>query len=64
MEDLYAFIRSAWVVWMMALFIAILLWVLWPSNREKFRRAANIPLADEDDPPAAAPRRRNGEDEH
>ena len=51
MEDFYAFVRSAWVVWMMALFLGIVTWVLWPSNRERFRRAARIPLG-EDDPTA------------
>ncbi len=55
MEDFYAFVRSAWVVWMMALFVAIVAWVLWPSNRERFRRAARIPLSDDERPaePAA-----------
>lgn len=47
MEDLYAFIRSAWVVWMLILFVAIVVWVLWPSNRGLFRKAAQIPFSDE-----------------
>ena len=50
MDDFYSFIKSAWVVWMMALFIGIVVWVLWPSNRRRFRKAAEIPL--EEDPPA------------
>ena len=53
MEDFYAFVRSAWVVWMMALFLGIVVWVLWPSNRGRFRRASRIPLSDDDRPPAA-----------
>jgi len=48
MEDFYAFVRSAWVVWMMVLFVAIVVWVLWPSNRDKFRRAAQIPLSEDE----------------
>ena len=54
MEDFYAFVRSAWVVWMMALFVAIVAWVLWPSNRERFRRAARIPLSDDERPAESA----------
>ena len=50
MEDFTAFFRSAWVVWMMALFVGIVVWVLWPSNRERFRRASRIPLAEDDRP--------------
>ena len=55
MEEFYAFVRSAWVVWMMALFVGIVAWVLWPSNRDRFRRASRIPLSDDDRPaePAA-----------
>ena len=48
MEEFTAFFRSAWVVWMMALFLGIVAWALWPSNRERFRRAARIPLSDEE----------------
>lgn len=54
MEDFYAFVRSAWVVWMMALFLGIVAWVLWPSNRERFRRAARIPMSDDDRPDETA----------
>ncbi len=50
MEDFTAFFRSAWVVWMMALFVGIVVWVLWPSNRERFRRAARIPLSENERP--------------
>lgn len=50
MEDFTAFVRSAWVVWMMALFLGIVAWALWPSNRERFRRASRIPLSEDDRP--------------
>lgn len=57
MEDFYSFVKSLWVVWMMALFVGIVVWVLWPSNRRRFRKAAQIPFDGEDadkprDPPA------------
>ena len=54
MEDFYAFVRSAWVVWMMVLFLGIVAWVLWPSNRDRFRRAARIPLSDDERPAESA----------
>ncbi|MCY3831034.1 MAG: cbb3-type cytochrome c oxidase subunit 3 [Rhodospirillaceae bacterium] len=54
MEDFTAFFRSAWVVWMMALFVGIVVWVLWPSNRERFRRAARIPLSEDERPADSA----------
>lgn len=54
MEDFTAFFRSAWVVWMMALFVGIVVWVLWPSNRERFRRAARIPLSEDERPAESA----------
>ena len=47
MQELYEFIRSAWVIWLMALFIGIVVWVLWPSRRRKYRDAARIPLDDD-----------------
>ena len=44
MDDFYSFVKSAWVVWMMALFVGIVVWVLWPSNRRRFRKASQIPF--------------------
>ncbi|MYJ70437.1 MAG: cbb3-type cytochrome c oxidase subunit 3 [Rhodospirillaceae bacterium] len=40
---------------MMALFLGIVAWVLWPSNRERFRRAARIPLGEDDRTAETAP---------
>ncbi len=48
MQEFYEFVRSAWVIWMMALFIGIVVWVLWPSRRRKYRDAAQIPLKDDE----------------
>jgi cbb3-type cytochrome oxidase subunit 3 len=50
MQEFYEFVRSAWVVWLMAVFIGIIVWVLWPSRRRKYSDAANIPLHDDDEP--------------
>ncbi len=42
----------AFIVWMigsMIVFIAILVWALWPGNRERFQAYAAIPLRPEQD---------------
>jgi cytochrome c oxidase cbb3-type subunit 4 len=31
------------------LFVGVLIYAFWPGNRERFKRAAQTPLADEDD---------------
>ena len=59
MDDFYSFIKSLWVVWMMALFVGIIVWVLWPSNRRRFRDASRIPLDQSDNGGPNTPR--NGE---
>jgi cytochrome c oxidase cbb3-type subunit 4 len=56
MEALEEFLRSLWVLWLMAIFVGIVAWVYWPSRRRKRRLQdhANIPLRDEE--PMATPR--------
>lgn len=34
---------------LLVLFAIVLVYALWPGNREKFKRAAETPLKDEDD---------------
>ncbi|MGD9981380.1 MAG: cbb3-type cytochrome c oxidase subunit 3 [Hyphomonadaceae bacterium] len=34
---------------LLLLFAGVLVYALWPGNRDKFKRAAQTPLADEDD---------------
>jgi cytochrome c oxidase cbb3-type subunit 4 len=45
---IYAFLaslaQSVGVLYFMAIFLAICLYALWPSNRTKFERAAHLPL--------------------
>lgn len=57
MAELYEFISSLWVVWLSALFLGILFWVLRPSNKKRLEEHGRIPL-DDDEP---LPERR-GED--
>jgi cytochrome c oxidase cbb3-type subunit 4 len=47
MDALHSVLRSIWVVWLTILFIGIVVWVLWPSRRRKYRDAARIPLEDD-----------------
>lgn len=47
MEGFYEFIRSLWSVWLMALFLGIVAYALWPRNRKKFDEQSRIPLEDD-----------------
>jgi len=47
MEDLIAFLRSFWVLWLMLLFLGIIAWAYWPKRKKKMERYAEIPLRDE-----------------
>ena len=47
-ETLFTFLHSFWVVWMVAIFIAIILWVFWPSHKKRYEEAGRIPLEDDD----------------
>jgi len=40
-------IQVWWTVVVMIAFFGLLAWVLWPRNREKFRRYGQIPLRDD-----------------
>jgi cytochrome c oxidase cbb3-type subunit 4 len=48
MLELHGLFRSAWVVWLLVLFVGILVWVLWPSRRRGYKDAAQIPLEDDE----------------
>ncbi|MEM1399774.1 MAG: cbb3-type cytochrome c oxidase subunit 3 [Pseudomonadota bacterium] len=47
MEHLGETLRQLWVLWLMALFVGIVLWALWPSNKSKLERYGHIPLNDD-----------------
>jgi len=42
------FARSFGLLYLMALFLVVCVYALWPRNQEKFERAAQMPL-DKDD---------------
>ena len=50
MDDVVSFFRSIWGLWLMAIFIGIVVWVMWPSGSKRFERQRHIPL-DDDLPP-------------
>ena len=41
---LYSVLSSLWVVWFMALFVAIVLWAFRPSRRRTMEEHGQIPL--------------------
>ncbi|MGE0733713.1 MAG: cbb3-type cytochrome oxidase subunit 3 [Alphaproteobacteria bacterium] len=44
MAEVAEFLRSLWVVWLMAIFIAICFWAYRPRNRRRFEALGRIPL--------------------
>jgi cytochrome c oxidase cbb3-type subunit 4 len=40
--------RSAWVVWLMVLFIGIVYWAFRPKKRDRFENDAKPPFADDE----------------
>ena len=49
-ETLVWFSKSYGVIYLMALFIAVIAYAYWPSNRKRFDRAAESVIRDEDRP--------------
>ncbi|BBK32694.1 cytochrome c oxidase cbb3-type subunit 4 [Stella humosa] len=45
--EIYAALRSLWLVWFMALFLGILVWALWPANRARLEDHGRIPFRDD-----------------
>ena len=52
MAEIAEYLRSLWVVWMMAIFVAICFWAYRPRNRRRFEALGRIPL---DQEPSRAP---------
>ena len=48
-EGVYEFLRSFWLVWMMALFIGIVIWAYRPKRKSKMERHGRIPLDDDNE---------------
>jgi cytochrome c oxidase cbb3-type subunit 4 len=48
MGAIYEWLRSLWVVWLMAVFIGIVAWVYWPKRKREMEEHGRIPLRDDD----------------
>jgi cytochrome c oxidase cbb3-type subunit IV len=46
-ETLSSFARSAGTLYCFAMFLGVLVYALWPSNRDRFNQAARAPLREE-----------------
>ena len=49
MAEVYAVIKSFWLVWCMLLFVGIVAWVLSPGRRQTLETYARIPLEDDEE---------------
>lgn len=48
MDEIYAFFRSLWLLWLMLIFIGIVAWVFWPGRKREMERHARIPFEGEE----------------
>ncbi len=51
MDGVLQVVRDLWVVWLMALFIGVVVWVLRPRKTKEYERASRIPLDDQEPRP-------------
>ena len=50
MQALAEWLNSVWVVWLMALFLGIVVWTMWPNRRRKLEdEYSRIPLRDDEE---------------
>lgn len=47
-ETLASFAQTWGTVYFVVIFLGAVAYALWPSNKEKFEEAANVPLHDEE----------------
>lgn len=48
-SDVYEFLRSFWVVWLMVLFVAIVFWAYRPKRKSTMEEHGRIPLDDDNE---------------
>jgi cytochrome c oxidase cbb3-type subunit IV len=48
MEEVVAWARSLWVVWLGLLFIGIVAYAFWPRRKRRFESHGRIPLEDDE----------------
>jgi len=47
-ETIFRALHSMWVVWMVLVFVAIVIWTMWPSHKKRIESHGRIPLDDDD----------------
>jgi len=47
LTEVGAMLHAYWTVWLVAVFIGITVYAMWPGNRDKFEHARRIPLDDQ-----------------
>jgi len=47
LDALLAWARSAWVVWLLILFVGVLFWAFRPKHKKRFEDDAEIPFRDD-----------------
>jgi cytochrome c oxidase cbb3-type subunit IV len=50
MSDLYVWLRSLWLLWLVLLFVGVAVWIYWPKRRDQLERHGQIPFKDEEEP--------------
>jgi cytochrome c oxidase cbb3-type subunit IV len=48
MQEIYATLKSLWVVWIAAVFVGIVVWAYWPRRKAAMEDHARIPLRDDE----------------
>lgn len=46
-KELGGLLHTFWTVWLVALFIGIVVYAVWPGNRTRFDDASRIPLRED-----------------
>lgn len=47
MDSIMATLKSAWLLWLLALFVGIVAWAYWPRRRRQLEQHGKIPLRDD-----------------
>lgn len=46
-EEIAYFVKTWWTLFFVVIFVVVLIYALWPGNKEKFDKAARMPLDEE-----------------
>ena len=49
MAEFYAWLKSLWVVWLIAIFVGIIVWAYWPKRKAEMDDHAKIPFREDDE---------------